>query len=415
MDEESPATWMRRVVERLARIGARPEDTHDDRLRAGAMILGSVVITAVSFVWVGTYLAYDRPVSAAIPATYQVLTVAGLVFLARTHRFDVFRTGQLVAFIALPGLLQASLGGFVASSAMVTWSMMAPIAALALVGLRAALGWLIAFLTVLGLLGVLDPWLAQNAASFPDTLVVTFFVSNLVGLSIGAYVILGYFVHQGRLAQEALEVERQRSERLLLNVLPAQIAERLKRDEGVLADHHEAVTVLFVDLVGFTAHTAEMPPDELVSLLNDIFSAFDRLVDAEHLEKVKTIGDAYMVVGGVPRPREDHAQAVARVAIAMLREVDAIRARRDVPWLAIRAGMDTGPAVAGVIGQRKFSYDLWGDTVNTASRMESHGVPGRVQLTAPAVAALGDAFPVEARGVVDIKGKGPTETFLLRT
>jgi guanylate cyclase len=398
----------------VASIGITPDHDQDERLRAGALILASVVIALVSFVWIGTYLAYGRPVSAAIPATYQVLTVIGLVVLSRTKRFDVFRRTQMVAFLVLPALLQASLGGLAASSAMVTWALMTPLAALAMGSVRSATGWLGAFCAVLVLLAVLDPVLARDAADFPSWIVVTFFVLNISGLMLGTFVMLGYFVHQGRIAQAALAVERERSERLLLNVLPARIAERLKRVDGVIAEHHDEVTVLFADLVDFTRRTASMPPDRLVALLDRIFSAFDRLADAEGLEKIKTIGDAYMVVGGVPEPRRDHAAAVARVAIAMHREVGALAAEPDLGWLRIRIGIDSGPVVAGVIGRRKFIYDLWGDTVNTASRMESHGLPGKIQVTARVAAALGDAFPVEARGTVEVKGKGPMETFWLR-
>ncbi len=196
-------------------------------------------------------------------------------------------------------------------------------------------------------------------------------------------------------------------------MLPPTIAERLKADPGVLADHHDEVTVLFADLVGFTAHSADMPPTDLVGLLDAIFTRFDVLADAEGLEKIKTIGDAYMLVGGLPDPRPDHAEAVARVALAMQREIAAIASERDLGWLAVRIGIDTGPAVAGVIGRRKFIYDLWGDTVNTASRMESHGVPGRIQVTARTAGALGTAFELDPRGTIDVKGKGPMETYFL--
>jgi guanylate cyclase len=404
----------RRLFERLASIGVTPEHTEDERLRAGALILASVVVALVSFVWIGTYLAYERPVSAAIPAVYQVLTVIGLVALSRTKRFDVFSTTQMVAFLLLPSLLQASLGGFVASSAMVTWALMTPLTALAMVSVRSAAWWLSAFFVLLVALAVLDPWLARDAVRFPSWVVVTFFVLNIAGLMLGTFVLLGYFVHQGRLAREALEAERERSERLLLNVLPAGIAERLKHEHGVIAEHHDAVTVLFADLVDFTAHTADMPPGRLVSLLDRIFAAFDELADAEGLEKIKTIGDAYMVVGGVPEPRPDHAAAVARFALAMRAAVAEVASGSDGSWLRIRVGIDTGPAVAGVIGRRKFIYDLWGDTVNVASRMESHGLPGEIQLTARAAAALDGSFLVERRGTIEVKGVGTMETFLLR-
>ncbi|MGZ6545242.1 MAG: adenylate/guanylate cyclase domain-containing protein [Actinomycetota bacterium] len=401
------------LLERLSEIGARPDESRDERLRAGALILASVLITLLSFVWVFTYAAFGRYVSAAIPAAYQVMTLVGLVVLARTKAFGLFRTSQLVMFLVLPPLLQLSLGGFQASSGIVLWSMVTPLAALALLGTRRAMPWLVAFIAIVVALAVLDRVVSVSPADLPAGLRTGLFAMNIIGATLSAFAILGYFVHQRELAHAALEAERERSERLLLNVLPPQIAERLKRDEGVLADHYDAVTVLFADLVGFTAHTVEMPPDELVRLLDTIFTSFDAVTDAEGLEKIKTIGDAYMVVGGLPDPRPDHAQAVAQAALAMQREVAAIAAREDLGWLAIRVGIDTGPAVAGVIGRRKFIYDLWGDTVNTASRMESHGVPGQIQVTARTAEALRPSFVLEPRGTIEVKGKGPLETFFL--
>jgi guanylate cyclase len=217
-------------------------------------------------------------------------------------------------------------------------------------------------------------------------------------------VILAFFVRR-------FEEERARSERLLRNVLPETIADRLKAGEGTIAERHPEVTVLFADLAGFTGHAAAMSPEAVVGVLDDIFTRFDALATAEGLEKIKTIGDAYMVAGGVPEPRPDHAEAVARVALGML---DAVAAGREThPWLEVRIGIESGPVVAGVIGRSKFIYDLWGDTVNVASRMESHGVPGAIQVGPVASAALAGAFLLEPRGSVDIKGKGVMATTLL--
>jgi adenylate cyclase len=401
------------LLERLAEIGARPEDSRDERLRAGALILTTAGIAVISFVWVLTYLAFDEPVSAAIPAAYQVVTVVGLAVLSRTRRFDVYRTTEMACFLVLPALLQASLGGFVASSGMILWAVMSPLAALAMLGWRRSLPWLAAFFVVLALLVALDPVFADDPAELPRGLAVAFFALNITGVTLGTFVMLGYFVHQRELAHAALELEQRRSERLLLNVLPEPIADRLKQREGVIAEHHDDVTVLFADLVGFTALSANMDPETLVSLLDEIFTSFDRLVDEAGLEKIKTIGDAYMLAGGLPTPRPDHAEAVAAVGLAMLDAVAAIGTRFGGGALSIRIGIDTGPVVAGVIGRRKFIYDMWGDTVNTASRMESHGVPGRAQVTARTASRLERSFVLEPCGEIDVKGKGPTEAFLL--
>ena len=402
------------LLERLADIGAKPEDSHDERLRAGALILASVGIALISFVWVITYLAFDEPLAAAIPATFQVVTLVGLVVLARTKRFDIFRTTQLTCFLLLPALLQVALGGFAASSGMILWAVMSPLAALAMLGVRRSLKWLVAFFLVLAVLIVLDPALVDgDPAELPERLVIAFFVLNISGMTLGAFLMLGYFVHQRERAHAALEVERERSERLLLNVLPEPIADRLKRHEGVIAEQHDEVSVLFADLAGFTEMSADMDPRSLVGLLDEIFTSFDALADAEGLEKIKTIGDAYMLAGGLPSPRADHAEAVARVALAMRDDVARIASSTEAP-LSIRIGIDSGPVVAGVIGRSKFIYDLWGDTVNTASRMESHGVPGEVQLTERAAERLEGVFELEPRGPIEVKGKGLMQTFLLK-
>lgn len=404
---------MRALVARLAELGARPGDSRDDRMRAGTLILISVLIAVLSLVWVSTYLAFGYPRSAAIPALYQLVTVVGLVVLSRTRRFDIFRTTQLLTMLVLPALLQVSLGGFVASSGMVLWALFVPLAALALIGLRESLWWLGAFLAELALLAALDPLFLGYAAQLPRSIVIWFFVLNVLGVTLSAYVMLAYFVEQRARAHRALELERERSERLLLNVLPQPIADRLKVTTGIIAERHDSVTVLFADLVGFTEHALDMAPERLVELLDRIFTAFDHRAAVEGLEKIKTIGDAYMVAGGVPEARPGHVEAVARLALAMRQDLADIAAATGQTWLEVRIGIDTGPVVAGVIGRRKFAYDLWGGTVNTASRMQSSAQPGEIQVTARVADVLGDRFVVRPRGTARVKGLGSVETFLL--
>jgi class 3 adenylate cyclase/HAMP domain-containing protein len=209
-----------------------------------------------------------------------------------------------------------------------------------------------------------------------------------------------------------LSAEKQTSERLLLNVLPAPIAERLKAGEDTIVDRFEAVTVLFADIVGFTSLSSKVPPEQLVGMLNELFSAFDKLAEKHGLEKIKTIGDAYMVVAGIPMPIANHAHAIAHMALDMLIVIEDF-AKKHESDLTCRVGVHTGPVVAGVIGQKKFIYDLWGDTVNTASRMESHGVPGRIHVTATTYALLSDTFELEPRDPIEIKGKGRMQTYLI--
>jgi len=231
-------------------------------------------------------------------------------------------------------------------------------------------------------------------------------VSNMAMFA--AVLVLGEAVRSRR----ALALEQERSERLLLNVLPASIAARLKAGEEVIADAFPEVTVLFADLVDFTRRSQRISPAQVVAALNELFSVFDRLAQCNGLEKIKTIGDAYMVAGGLPDPRPNHAEAVAEMALAIREEV----ARRVDPSgqpLAVRIGIDTGPVEAGVIGTSKFSYDLWGDTVNTASRMESHGVAGRIQVTARTYERLRDGYRFQHRGPIPVRGMGEMVTYFL--
>ena len=209
-----------------------------------------------------------------------------------------------------------------------------------------------------------------------------------------------------------LDAESAKAEKLLLNILPQPIAERLKADSRSIADGFAEVTVLFSDIVGFTKMSARLSPDEVVSRLNEMFSAFDDIASHLGLEKIKTIGDAYMVAAGLPEPRADHAEAIAEMALRMQEAVAEFSKRRGEP-LTVRVGIHTGPVVAGVIGKQKFIYDVWGDTVNTASRMESHGEPGQIHVSDTTYKRLAERFTFKSRGAIEVKGKGLMETYFL--
>jgi PAS domain S-box-containing protein len=213
-------------------------------------------------------------------------------------------------------------------------------------------------------------------------------------------------------AEQALHLEQHKSERLLLNILPKPIAEQLKQFEGSLAQQFAEATILFADIVGFTPLSAQMRPLELLNLLNEIFSVFDQLAEKHGVEKIKTIGDAYMVAGGLPIPKDNHAEAIAQMALDMQQAIHNFQAQQGKSF-QIRIGINTGPVVAGVIGIKKFSYDLWGDAVNVASRMESSGVPGRIQVTAATKERLQDKYLFEERGAIAVKGKGKMITYWL--
>jgi guanylate cyclase len=403
----------------LAQIGASPSDSEELRVRKAVLVLSTTVMASLAFVWVGTYAALGLWLSAAIPLAYQLASALGLVTFARTRRYRLFRRSQLWLSLALPFALQWSLGGFKNSSAVCLWGFTAPLGALLFVGARQAVPWFLAFVGLVVVSGAIDPALANGAPHIPGGVVVAFFVLNVVGVTATGYGLLQYFVRaRERTLEElarqhhALEREQAKSERLLLNVLPGPVAARLKEDDRVIADASPEVTVLFADIVGFTPLSERLPAAELVGVLDRVFTRWDLLAAQHGVEKIKTIGDAYMVAAGVPLPREDHAEAIAAMALAMGAEVTRVAAETGLP-LEVRIGIDSGPVVAGVIGRAKFIYDLWGDTVNTASRMESHSPPGAIQVTERTYRRLCADFELQPRGTIEIKGKGTMSAYLL--
>jgi adenylate cyclase len=418
--EPETVSWTDRlpvVFQRLAGLGVGPEDPDDVRLDKAMVTLVATLLAAMSCAWIAIYLAVGLPRSAAIPFVYQLCVVASLVGFARTKRIRTIRTILLVLMLALPFALQWSLGGFANGSAVAAWAGITPVLAY-LFGARswASLG---AFVVLLVVSAMFETTLAGSAPYIGAGVRAALFVMNLAGPSIAAFFALLYFTTErdrtrAALVQEhrLLEAEQARSERLLLNILPAPIADQLRDGATTIAESHPDATVLFADIVGFTPLGEQLGAQALVDLLNEVFVIFDDLAEAAGIEKIKTIGDAYMVVGGLPTPRPDHLTAVIELAIAMLDAISDVRTPDGEP-LQLRIGIEVGPVVAGVIGRRKFSYDVWGDTVNTASRMESHGVPGRIQVTERVAQGAWQNFDFEPRRSVAVKGKGTMTTFLL--
>jgi class 3 adenylate cyclase len=394
---------MHAALRRAAAVGYVPSDTPEERLRKSALVLSSVLITLLSFIWVATYAALGLWQAALIPFAYQAVSVAGLAVFAKTKNFAVYRALQVAMFLALPFALQWTLGGFVESGAVALWAFVAPLGALVFYGPRQAIWWFGAFLALVVFSAVIDAQLPEPSERIAPGLVVAFFALNIIGPSVTTMALLEHFV-RGR------DRAHQLSEVLLLSIFPRTIAERLKVSHGVIAERSDEVSVLFADIAGFTPLAERLPPEEVVVLLDEIFSAFDQLVARHGLEKIKTIGDGYLVAAGIPTARADHAQAAARLALAMRGTLAALPAAAG---LTLRVGIDSGPVVAGVIGRTKFGYDLWGDTVNTASRMESHAAPGTIQVSDRTFHRLEPSFVLEPRSEVLIKGKGEMTTYVL--
>ena len=398
-------SWQR-LITALERIGADSNDDEDVRRQKRLLVAIASLIIPAPIIWGGLYLVFDEPLAASIPLTYMAVSFLSIIVFGLTRRYYFFRFSQLILTLLLPFLLMLTLGGFVHGSAVVLWSLLSPLGALLFAGRRQAAVWFLAFLGLVAVSGALEPF-APADNNLPSAVEIAFFAMNLAAVSAVTLVLLRYFLR-------LLELEQEKSERLLLNVLPREIAAVLKEGDQTIADQYEAVSVLFADVVGSTALAVRLPPVKLVEVLNDAFSYFDSLVDKYGLEKIRTIGDNYMVASGVPQPRHDHAQALASMALEMKEYVSPQDDPGDVP-LRFRIGMNAGPLVAGVIGHRKFHYDIWGDAVNTASHMESHGLPGKIQMTRATYELIKEEFVCQPRGFVEIKGKGQMETWFLES
>lgn len=399
-------------LKRLSGIGVLPSDSVDLRVRKTVLVLSSTLMASLSFVWVATYAVLGLWVSAAIPFAYQVASAASIYTFARTRRYRLFRRSQLWMSLLLPFALQFSLGGFKLGSAVALWGVTAPFGALLFVGARQAVPWFAAFIGLVAVSAAMDPVLSTRAPYIPSGVVVVLFALNVLGVTTTTFALLQYFVRARERALAALEVEQAKSERLLLNVLPGPVAARLKEQEGIIADACPDVTVLFADIVGFTPFSERLSAANVVALLDRVFTRWDQLAANRGVEKIKTIGDAYMVAAGIPLARKDHAQAIAEMALAMGPELARL-ASETGHALQVRIGIDTGPVIAGVIGRAKFIYDLWGDTVNTASRMESYAPPGAIQVTDRTFERLRGRYEFRPREPIDVKGKGPMRPYLL--
>jgi guanylate cyclase len=400
-----------RVAARVALIGADPRDDEDLRARKALLVLISVLILPVAALWGGMYLAFGSPVG-VVPLVYFGVLIGAMVVFSRTRDFPwLLRVGQVDILFA-PTLSMIPLGGFLASGGVGLWGILAPLAALVFSDVRSAARWFAAWVVVFLGSGLAGEIVGPVWEPVPNWFTTTMLALNIVVGGAIVFTLLAVFASERRAALAALRVEQAKAENLLLNILPRSIADRLKAETGPIADQIGSASILFADVVDFTPWSERLSPSEVVGCLDHLFSHFDALAERHGLEKIKTIGDCYMVAAGVPLPRPDHARALALMALDML---DAMRSSDAVGnlGLELRIGINSGPVVAGVIGRKRFLYDLWGDAVNTASRMETYGTPGRAQITRSTYELLADEFECEPRGTIAVKGKGDVEVWYL--
>jgi adenylate cyclase len=397
---------LRRWIGLVSAVGADAADPAQLRLRKALLVSVALLVLPAGLLWGALYWIAGEPGAALLPWAYVAGSVVSLVAFQVTRSFALFRGAELLLILVVPFVLAVALGGFTPSSGVVLWSVLAPLGAIAFDGPRRAWPWFAAYLILVAISEPLAGLVRPAGGSLSGAFVVAFQALNIGAVSIVAFILLVAFARQREDAQE-------KADGLLLNILPPEIAELLKADSRQIAEQFDEASVLFADVVDFTPLSARMSAHDVVGLLDRLFTDFDELTDRYRLEKIKTIGDAYMVASGVPRRRADHATVLATMALEML-ELATRHQRDDGAAIELRIGLNSGPVVAGVIGRRKFIYDLWGDVVNTASRMESHGTAGQIQIAEGAYELLKDDFVCDLRGYVEVKGKGAIETWYLR-
>lgn len=408
---------------RLRRAGIEPDDSSVLRVKKTIMVFAMALMTVAPVCWLALYWKMGLQWSSTLPLTYQLASICSLVFYVYRGGFERFSQIQLGLILFFPFVVQLSIGNFIIASGAVLWGVLAPVTASLVLGARQSMPWFVAFVSLLMICGYIDFETVDTGITRPAVSVQTitaFFALNFIAISAFVYWLIHYSCRENdrhqeqlRTAHDGLSSAQQRSDKLLLNILPRQIAERLKEGRGVIADGHADVSVLFADIVDFTSKAEGMSPSQVFVMLNRVFSHFDQLCDRHGLEKIKTIGDAYMAAGGLHQQLDfDYTAQIVRMA------VDMHQALRDDPLLLsmslrLRIGIATGPVIAGVLGTNKFVYDLWGDTVNLASRITAESSPGSIQVDMMTWRRLRQQFSFQPPMTLNIKGKGPTVIYRL--
>lgn len=394
------------LLRRLLGVGDAPGDERELRLRQDAFAIASASLLVVSVAFTVLGLVLGRPLlTVGVAITFGAVVLAIVLAYRRDRRLERALRLLLTAGMAYVAVGHVMLGGLVASGGALAWGILAPVVALLLFDAGAAGRWLAAYVVIVVLAVAADPLVVELAPATWVTPPPFLYAMSVLGPTIIVVALVRHVDGERLLAQRQYHA-------LLLRILPSPIVDRLTAGDPVIARHHGSVTVVIADVAGFTAFAGRAGPEQLLDLLTELFSAFDGLAAEAGVEKIKTIGDAYLAVAGAPTERPDHADAALRLAIAMQRIAATLPALVE-HGLGLRVGIASGPVTAGVIGTEKPAYDVWGDAVNLASRMESTGVVGQVQLTQATAALLRDRHPLIRRQAVLVKGKGQMTTYLV--
>ncbi len=418
-------TWLQDMGQRVI----NEKDSEQDKLHKTLAIFACGLMGFGAMLWLAIYWAMGIKFSATVPLVYLAVSAASLGFYIWNRNFELFRFTQVSLFLFVPFIMQWSIGSYVSSSGVMLWALLAPVGVMILEGPRQSLPWFFAYIVMTGVSGFFDYYLGEGTQQGVNMQTISvFFALNFAAMSTIVYLLISYFVRHRDVLQERLDEknrllmeEQEKSERLLLNILPGPIADRLKESSVTIADGFADVTVMFADIINFTRLAEEMPPKFMVTMLNEVFSHFDQLAEKHRIEKIKTIGDAFMVAGGLDVhhryemdrvPHRDYSHAICNLALDMCDYMTTLSGTK-LARLQIHIGIGTGPVVAGVIGMKKFIYDLWGDTVNIASRVTSEATAGMILVDATTWRRVREDFEFGPPQTLNVKGKGEIMAYRL--
>ena len=418
-------TWLQELGRRVI----TDQDSEQEKLNKTLAIFASGLMGFGAVLWLAIYHLMGIRFSSTVPLVYLAVSAASLALYLWGRNFALFRFIQTSLFLFVPFIMQWSIGSYVSSSGVMLWALLAPVGVMIFQGPRESMPWFFAYVIMTAVSGFFDYYLGEGTQQGVNMqTIAVFFSLNFAAMSTIVYLLISYFVRQRDKLQEHVDVqnklltiEQEKSERLLLNILPGPIADRLKAQNITIADGFADVTVMFADIINFTQLSEEMPPKFMVTMLNEVFSHFDGLAEQRGLEKIKTIGDAYMVAGGLDlhhrydvahTPPADYTTAICELALDM-RDYMNSQAGVKRARLQIHVGIGTGPVVAGVIGMKKFIYDLWGDTVNIASRVTAEATAGMILVDHTTYRRVRHSFEFEGPHTISVKGKGEVTVYRL--
>lgn len=399
---------LKQIPRSILNIGIEETDNEELKLQKSLLALCSILFIIAGLLWGIMYVVFGESFSGLIPIAYSVLSLCSLIYFSKTKKFKFFRFSQLVLVLFLPFLLMLSLGGFVNGSVVIIWSLLSPMGALMFDKQPAALPWLIGFILLVSLSLFLQPYISSEN-NLSSAQISGFLVTNLTAVGGLIFIMINYFVKKRNYYQ-------QRSENLILNILPKQIAEELKEYGAVDPMHYSSVTVMFTDFKNFTHMAETMDATDLVCEIDTIYTAFDRIIQKHNIEKIKTIGDAYMCAAGLPKVNTTHAFDMIEAAIEILQYTqNRIQERNKMGKQSfdVRIGIHSGEVIAGIVGETKFAYDIWGDAVNTAARMESSGETGKINISGNTYQLVKEKFNCTYRGKIKAKNKGEIDMYFV--